>query len=131
MKKKTPCSKSRCSTDPSLESDLLQVLQKVTHFLAPYLEIHPIHLISFIAAWGSDVLFTNQNTQNRKQGSTIIKCKVSLVQVWGKKCYGLVSYICVIYIYISLYHTTSTMLGPVFWSLVDPPGAADFSSPRW
>ena len=29
----------------------------------------------------------------------------------------------VVYIYISLYHTKSTMVGPVFWSLlVDPPG---------
>ena len=35
------------------------------------------------------------------------------------------------YIYISLYHTKSTMVGPVFWSLVDRPGVVDFSSPRW
>ena len=35
-----------------------------------------------------------------------------------------------VYIYISLYHTTCTIVGPVFRSLVDPPEGVDFSSPR-
>ena len=93
-------SKSQCSTDPSLGSDLLQVLQiqKVTHFLAPYLEIHPSiwsHFSTTVLHLSLTCYSQIKNTPNRKQGSTVTKCLVSLVQVWGKKCYSLVSYICV------------------------------------